>query len=71
MAHTYLLSAVTVVGDSVIVDGRAALLLVCEECGLDPASPEHQHEALVELEGALDELPVQLEGAPVVLWDDE
>lgn len=67
MTHTYLLSAVTVVGDSVIVDGRAALLLVCEEWGLDPASPEHQHEALVELEGALDEL----EGAPVVLWDDE
>lgn len=67
MPHTYLLSAITVVGDSVIVDGRAALLLVCEEWGLDPASPEHQHEALVELEGALGEL----EGAPVVLWDDE
>lgn len=64
---TYLLNAITVVGDRVIVDGNAALLLVCEEWGLDPTSPEHQHEALGELEGALGEL----EGAPVVLWDDE
>ena len=55
------------IGDRAVVDGKAALSLVCEEWGLDPASPEHQHEALVELEGALGEL----EGAPVVLWDDE
>lgn len=39
-----------------MVDGWAALAVVCEEYGLDASNKEHQHEALIELHSLLDEV---------------
>ena len=47
-------SAVYKSADVLIVDGYAALELICLDWGLDAANKEHQHEALAELQSILD-----------------